>query len=427
VFDLGADNSLTHLSGLQHLDFGNGNNDPNHRNRFVGPLPLWLEKLSGSLTSLSFYYLGSLEGSVDLVAKLTSLTSLEFGASFGDNKFTGTIDALAMLSSLTSLDVGGVGITGTLPSLASLTNLQLLGLNDNHFTGPIDGVKGLTSLTQIDLWNNQFTGPIDALKDLTKLTLLLIHDNHFTGPIDALKSLTSLTSLLAWNNNFNGTIDAITHLTKLTVVSLVGNQFTGTLPSGIGLLTDLLQIDVRSNQLIGTIPSELGLLTAAEYLRFGQNPGIYGTIPTQLANLNALTSIDFDGDSLYGPLPNFTFAQFTSCCALESASNYSCPLPPGAQTCVGGAGCSGVHPAPKCGHGEWQKDMSVNDPYSRLGNATMASTKGACYAMCLKAKAKFCAFQCNGCYASPTSLKPVTEAAFQQCFQYGLVMGASHG
>jgi hypothetical protein len=42
--------------------------------------------------------------------------------------------------------------------------------------------------------------------------------------------------------------------------------------------------------------------------------------------------------------------------------------------------------------------------------------------MCLKAKAKFCAFKFSGCYARSTSLKPVTEVSFQKCYQYGMVL-----
>jgi hypothetical protein len=119
---------------------------------------------------------------------------------------------------------------------------------------------------------------------------------------------------------------------------------------------------------------------------------------------------------------NVTGACQPTQCATMYPGRYSPPGGTHSASDDGGKYCIDCPAGYYAPGGDWQKDMSVNAPASRLGTA---GTKDACYAMCLKAKAKFCAFQCNGCYASPTSLKPVTPASFQQCFQYGLVMGPS--
>jgi hypothetical protein len=51
---------------------------------------------------------------------------------------------------------------------------------------------------------------------------------------------------------------------------------------------------------------------------------------------------------LGGVMPAFNFSQFKQCCAMFLIP-FTCPLPPGAQTCIGGPGCPrGHHPPPYC-------------------------------------------------------------------------------
>jgi Leucine-rich repeat (LRR) protein len=139
ALNVSAEDSLSHLSGLQRLDLST--NCGIHRlcNQLVGPLPVWLEKHADSLTFLDFQGGGKLHGTIGIVAKLHALTTLN--------------------------------------------------LHWNKFTGSIDPVKNLKSLTKLWLWANGFTGSIDAIKDLTSLTVLDLSSNDFsgavpTGPID---------------------------------------------------------------------------------------------------------------------------------------------------------------------------------------------------------------------------------------------------
>ena len=46
---------------------------------------------------------------------------------------------------------------------------------------------------------------------------------------------------------------------------------TGTIPSSLGLLTDMIALRLPSNKLVGTIPPELGHLTAVTNLDLGDN------------------------------------------------------------------------------------------------------------------------------------------------------------
>jgi len=45
---------------------------------------------------------------------------------------------------------------------------------------------------------------------------------------------------------------------------------SGTIPSEIGLLTDLEQLSLGENQILGTIPSEIFLLTSLRKLDLGE-------------------------------------------------------------------------------------------------------------------------------------------------------------
>ena len=61
------------------------------------------------------------------------------------------------------------------------------------------------------------------------------------------------------------------------------------------------------------------------------------TVPAALVQLTARCFLDLSLDpDLSGALPPLNFTQYTSCCALNGI-DFSCPLPPGAGSCRGGA------------------------------------------------------------------------------------------
>ena len=85
-------------------------------------------------------------------------------------------------------------------------------------------------------------------------------------------------------------------LTNMTYLDLSGNSLSGTLPTQVGLLSNLgscvepcgrfLWLD--ANQISGTLPSQLGLLTnLAGTLDLSGNR-LSGTVPTELAALEKL-------------------------------------------------------------------------------------------------------------------------------------------
>ena len=69
---------------------------------------------------------------------------------------------------------------------------------------------------------------------------------------------------------------------------LFENKLNGTIPTELGLLSNMEQLDLYSNQLTGTIPSELGLLSNLMTFYLGSNQ-LTGAVPTTLATLPLLS------------------------------------------------------------------------------------------------------------------------------------------
>ena len=65
------------------------------------------------------------------------------------------------------------------------------------------------------------------------------------------------------------------------------NNLTGTIPTELGLLSNLGLLGLHWNQLTGTIPTELGLLSNLYALQLSSNQ-LTGSVPTSLASLPLL-------------------------------------------------------------------------------------------------------------------------------------------
>ena len=90
------------------------------------------------------------------------------------------------------------------------------------------------------------------------------------------------------------------------VTSLHFNKFYtglwGTLPTEVGLLTQLTNLDLGITSLEGTIPTELGNLSALTFLQL-HSTGITGTIPTELGLLTALSTLALYDSNIEGFIP----------------------------------------------------------------------------------------------------------------------------
>ena len=93
-------------------------------------------------------------------------------------------------------------------------------------------------------------------------------------------------------------------LSELRWIAIVGNHgLTGDIPVELGGLTRLEEIILQANSLTGPIPAALGRLTNLSRLLLGSNP-LSGLIPRELGDLAQLTSLEFGHTMLSGPLPD---------------------------------------------------------------------------------------------------------------------------
>ncbi|KAJ6869541.1 hypothetical protein NC651_034317 [Populus alba x Populus x berolinensis] len=136
-------------------------------------------------------------------------------------------------------------ISGEMPAaLGKATHLQALDLSSNQLVGRIPKELGNLKLIELALSDNILSGdiPFDvaSLSDLERLGLAA---NNFSGSIPAeMGSLQSLESLdLSWNSLMGGIAPELGQLQRLEVLNLSHNMF-------------LTKVDVSYNKLEGPIP-----------------------------------------------------------------------------------------------------------------------------------------------------------------------------
>ena len=183
---------------------------------------------------------------------LAGLTNLQYFQVF-DNQLTGSIPTLAGLTNLQEFWAQNNQLTGSIPALAGLTNLQYFNVAGNQLTGSIPAFTRLT-LVYFDASANRLTGSIPALSGPTNLHTFRVGFNQLTGSIPALSGLTNLYDFSVSNNQLTGSIPALSGLTNLSFFQVAGNQLTGSIPALTGL-TNLQYFVVAGNQLTGNVPA----------------------------------------------------------------------------------------------------------------------------------------------------------------------------
>ncbi|XP_050242073.1 putative receptor-like protein kinase At3g47110 [Quercus robur] len=223
---------------------------------------------------------------------------------------------------VTVLDLKAKKLVGFItPSIRNLTYLTGINLQNNSFYGEIPQEVGcLLRLQYLNLTWNSFGGKIPTnLSYCTQLEALDVAENEFIGRIpDHLSSLSKLVFLSLGQYNLVGTIPAwIGNFSSLNVLSLGPNNFQGNTPSELGRLSGLGFFQVSENNIAdvgltlpnlknfwggsnlftGPIPLSFSNSSHLRSLDLGQN-GLTGTVPQNLASLQSLEVLSFDGNSL---------------------------------------------------------------------------------------------------------------------------------
>jgi hypothetical protein len=159
----------------------------------------------------------------------------------------------------------------------------------------------------IDLYNNNVNGILGSdFSQLTALTALTMSLNGMKGSLPTeLGNLGALTILSLDSNQLTGAIPSeLGRLSVLSELHLGNNQLSGTFPTWIGQLQYLNTLNMLNNTFTPhSIPTEIGLLTNLQNLVLGFD-NLTGTIPTELFALESLQILDLGSNSLTGTLPS---------------------------------------------------------------------------------------------------------------------------
>ncbi|KAJ9546971.1 hypothetical protein OSB04_019514 [Centaurea solstitialis] len=217
----------------------------------------------------------------------------------GNQKLKGSLPhTLNTLTQLQVLEFQTNQLTGPLPSLSGLTQLQNLLLNNNNFSSiPSDFFDGMSSLQRVYLDYNHFaawsipeslksasslqvfsatsanlTGNIPEFFDaFAGLTTLHLSYNFLQGGLPASFSGSSIQSLWLNGQKLNGTLAVLQNMTQLTEAWLQSNLFSGPLPSDFSGLNQLQNLSVRDNSLTGPVPASLIALQSLKVVNLTNN------------------------------------------------------------------------------------------------------------------------------------------------------------
>lgn len=256
----------------------------------VGQLPSFL----GQFSSLS-----------NLKLSLNSLTG-EIPASYGmplqmfwlnDQKgggLTGPIDVVTKMTYLTSLWLHGNQFTGEIPqSIGNLVSLKDLNLNGNQLVGLIpDGLANLP-LDHLDLSNNMLMGPIPKFKANDTAS----GSNNFCQPTAGTPCAPEVTTLIeflgglgypsklvsSWKGNdpCAGWLGVSCASGKVSIINMPNFNLSGNLSPAVANLSSLTQIRLQNNHLSGRVPQSW-------------------------TSLKSLTMLDLSSNNIAPPLPEFS-------------------------------------------------------------------------------------------------------------------------
>ena len=152
--------------------------------------------------------------------------------------------------------------------------LALLGqvyIGDNDLSGTIPSLERLTDLQYLDVSVNKYiSGTLPSeIGLLSHLLDLALSSTSFQGTLPSeLYGLYQLQDLRLDHCNFTGTVSPqISQMVGLQNLILAGNSFQGELPTGMGKLTALINAQLQDNGFVGAVPEAMCLLKGPNTLK----------------------------------------------------------------------------------------------------------------------------------------------------------------
>jgi Leucine-rich repeat (LRR) protein len=137
---------------------------------------------------------------------------------------------------------------GSIPSLASCSNLTWIVLHYNNFSGSFPNLAANRNIYYVDCSYNAFSGNIPGFKNLSNLHVLYLNNNQFTG-ITEFANLPSLAYFYAHNNLLSGEIPNFTDCPNMYYLILFNNKLTSYKSGSFSSLYRLRYLDLANNLL----------------------------------------------------------------------------------------------------------------------------------------------------------------------------------
>ena len=166
--------------------------------------------------------------------------------------------------------------------MSTPNNTESLVLNTNFISGISSSVFSLINLQILDLDKN-------FIEELP---------SDITLPLSG----GSLQHLYLSNNKLTTISDELFKLKQVTNLWLSNNRITSTIPTGIGMMTNLQELDLESNLFEGSIPTELYSLSKLHTLILHDNL-LSGSISPLISQMTSLRILDLDSNAISGELP----------------------------------------------------------------------------------------------------------------------------
>ncbi|KAF6166402.1 hypothetical protein GIB67_034953 [Kingdonia uniflora] len=211
------------------------------------------------------------------------------------------------LTQLKTLSFQQNKLSGAIPDLSNLVNLQELFLDSNNFTS-VGSLSGLSSLQTLSLSNNvqldPWVLPVDLTQSESLVTLYVSNVNLYGWIPEFLGNFSSLQNLRLSYNNLTGALPA--SLAGSGVMNLwLNNQVNGL--SGridvLGAMSQLSQVWLHKNAFSGGVP-DLSNCTSLFDLQLRDNQ-LTGVVPLSVISLPRLVNVSLDNNKLQGPYPEF--------------------------------------------------------------------------------------------------------------------------
>ncbi|KAK1384473.1 receptor protein-tyrosine kinase CEPR2 [Heracleum sosnowskyi] len=300
---------------LHYLDSWKASDPPCH---FFG---VSCENNTGKVTGITLEnksLSGHLSPSISVLRSLHVLV-------LADNSIMGVLPAeLANCSKLKVLNVTKNKMTGSLPDLSNLTNLEALHVSVNQFSGRFPTwVGNLTNLVSLGLGGNNYDqGEIpEEIGNLKNLTWLYLSGSNLRGEIpESIFNLHALETLDICMNMITGSFPkALSKLRNIKKIELYDNKFTGRIPPQLATLKLLEEFDISSNQMYGTLPPQIGNMKNLIVFQLHQN-NFSGELPRGFGNLHNLLNLSIYGNSFSGEFPK-NIGRFSPLNAVDISEN----------------------------------------------------------------------------------------------------------